>query len=180
MLNEYFWINNTWCTVCSSYWQFITLRWMMFACVRVCVKFKIEMRLYVWVFVFGHNSNKSHNTIIILGAINFINYLWIYKSAQSDISIHRNAMENLFKFTVSTLEIQSVSIFSVVIVCVYVPFGLFFSLSLWFYTFGISEIQPNLNTNCKSVHIYQFPVWCWIKNTTQNCYTFVRGKKVRR
>lgn len=101
---------------------------MMFACVRVCVKFKIEMRLYVWVFVFGHNSNKSHNTI--LGAINFINYLWIYKSAQSDISIHRNAMENLFKFTVSTLEIQSVSIFSVVIVCVYVLFCLFFSLSM--------------------------------------------------
>lgn len=102
----------------------------MFACVRVCVKFKIEMRLYVWVFVFGHNSNKSHNTIIILGAINFINYLWIYKSAQSDISIHQNAMENLFKFTVSTLEIQSVSIFSVVIVCVYVLFCLFFSLSM--------------------------------------------------
>lgn len=105
----------------------------------------------------------TYNTIIILEAINSTT-ISVYNKTAPIRPIYSLKLRwqiystALFQYVYQYPKIQSVSIFSVVIVCVFVAFFfccLFLSIQFKF-TLKISKIQLNLNINFKSVHIYQF------------------------
>lgn len=141
VLNECFGINNTWCTILFVFCKFITLLNGV-----VCELARerdgvasLQNRNVVNVVVrfWPQFGQITHNTIIILGAINSTTIsVYLIKPHRFrhlfiEITMAKSIQLHYFNKCIKIPKIQSVSIFSVVILCVCSFVFLFFSLFNW-------------------------------------------------